>query len=149
MRNKQQNIQAFTIVELLTVMAVSSIVITIGVLMYGNANKAFNTHDEDLKQEYKLNAFYTSLNYYVFISDSVKNNGSNDYILFVGDKDLILQVEDDQLIFIEDTLLINEGESNFELLNKSSKKVKRINFSFLFENIEFNWGFEKKYGIIQ
>lgn len=149
MNNKKRSIKAFTIIELLTVMAVSSIVITIGVLLYSNANKAFTEHDQDLKREYKLNAFYTLLNFNVFKSDSIKEISFNNYSFFIGEYELNLQVEEDELIFNEDTLRIKEGEFDFVPLFKSSKKVKRLNFKFLFDETQFNWGFEKRYGIIQ
>lgn len=149
MSKGNHNINAFTIIELLTVMVVSSIVITIGVLLYGNASKAFSEHDLNLKQEYRINEFYTSLKSNVFESDSIKEIGNNNYSFFIGDHVLILQVKNDELIYNGDTLRVKEGEFDFEALTKSSKKVKKFKFRFLFEDTEFNWLFEKRYGIMQ
>lgn len=149
MNKPKRKIRAFTLIELLTVMAVSSIVLSIGTMLYANFRDASHEHNATLKEEYKVNEFYTKIKLNVFLSDSIKDNGFENITFYSANKLIKLSIRNDEFIFGNDTLFINDGEFKTESLIKFPKKVKRLNFRFSFDEIEFNWTFKKRYGISQ
>ena len=149
MNKRKRKIRAFTLIELLTVMAISSIVLSIGTMLYANFRDASQEHNATLKEEYKVNEFYTKVNLNVFLSDSIKDNGFKNITFYSANKHMKLSIKNDEFIFGNDTLLISNGEFETESLLKFPKKVKRLNFRFSFDEIEFNWTFKKRYGVLQ
>ena len=142
---KKNKIKAFTLIELLTAMIVSAIVLVLGYNTLGYFQKNYYQFSNASQKEFKLNKMYTSINKLVFESDSILNH-HNDILFMLGAEEVILEIDDQLMITNNDLILDSINLKNVEvniLKIENTNKLKTFNFEFNYNDLDFHWTFNK------
>lgn len=142
-------LKAFTIIELLTVMAVSAIVMTAGVMLFKTIDTTFISTIKDQDKEYQINKLYVELQQRFFSSDSIILVDENE--INIHQKEHINQLAffSDELTYSKDLINVSNLNSEVKTFTKTNKKVNQVLLSFDYSGSSFKWNLSKDYGISQ
>lgn len=145
--NHHKRLKGFTIIELLTVMAISSIVMLIGVTLFTNVETIFSEHIKTQQEDYDLNNLYVDLQRQFFISDSIKLSSEDGIHVFNNERINDIRFYSDELVLNGKSIQLFNLESKFKSLYSSSEFIHQLNLDFEFDGMPFQWQFKKEYGI--
>lgn len=147
--NKLHKIKAFTLIDVLVSLVITSIVITGAYyfLNYLQQGKAF--FESDSSANYELKKTHNRLHHLFFSSEKINNKG--DLLIFKQDSTIVTaEINNDQIT-------INDGVAhslNWDLRDysytetKNGNHLKSITLIFEFKDETFEWYFYKQYGTL-
>jgi prepilin-type N-terminal cleavage/methylation domain-containing protein len=145
MKVKKNTIKAFTLIELLTAMVVSAIVLALGYNTLGYFQKNYAQFSNESQKEFKLDKVYTSIQQLAFDCDSIMNH-HNDIVFMIGAEEIILEIDDQLMITNNDLILDSVNIKNLEVnlfKIENTDKLKTFNFEFNYNDLDFDWTFNK------
>jgi prepilin-type N-terminal cleavage/methylation domain-containing protein len=145
MKMKKNKIKAFTLIELLTAMIVSAIVLVLGYNTLGYFQKNYAQFSNASQKEFKLNKMYTSINQLAFDADSIISH-HNDVVFMIGAEEIILEIDDQLMLINNDLVLDSVNIKNVEVnvfKIENTNKLKTFNFDFNYNDLDFDWTFNK------
>lgn len=144
---RRNRVRAFTLIDVLTAIFVSSIVITASFYFLGFVDESQNDFQDSSEEKYTTERLYETINDWFLTSDDIVKNGSR-VDFFRGDERLSLMVESDYLLMDlgkVDSLKWSLESFSCETLPKTSA-VTSLFLTFELRDIPFEWYFYKNFG---
>lgn len=146
----KQKIEAFTLIETLGAMVIGSIIIGAAYFMFSLINSSQFNFIDKIDTAHQVNVFYENLNYSIHTSDSIKLN-DNQLEVYNQNHLSIYSFNSSFLskgLASNDTLRCILNSFTTETLNENNFKINVISLDFNYDNLNYQWLFEKDYGSI-
>jgi competence protein ComGF len=146
---KRIKIKAFTLIDVLVSLVITSIVIT-GAYYYLNYLQQGQSYFEsNSSNNYLLKKTHSRLNSLFFLSRKIERKG--DLIIFDLDSNIITAEVNNSEIILKDGVEYSlkwKLEDFTSSSTQNNQHIKSINIFFEFEDEHFEWYFYKQYGVL-
>lgn len=144
-----KKIKAFTLIELLTALVISSIITAVTMYFLNFIQEGERDFKNSTSYSYKIKFLHEKINDLFFLSDSIKQNGT-ELEIYTNSRVDKINFNNDELVFYDSMHeAITWDLSDFEVgKSHTSNNVKSLHLQFIFEELPFEWYFYKNYGAI-
>lgn len=147
--NTNQKIKAFTLIDLMTTIVITSIIIGATYYFFTFLQKGKLSFEQKSSLAFEINKVHNTINYLFNQSDSIKSS-NYEIQFFEGNRLSTLDFDDSTIVFYDGVEnKISTEKLDWEVvLTEESKLVKKLKIHFWGDELEFEWYFSKNYGVL-